>query len=127
NNFDRQTESRFIAALETKQRDSADRIKALMFVFEDLGKLDAGGVQTLLRAVDKADLALGLKGASDALRTLFFSNMSERGAKRNLALRRQDRRRVDLLMAQLQKFAFDTEFSPDGAILRDAAKKVTAE
>jgi flagellar motor switch protein FliG len=81
NNFDRQTESRFIGALEGKSRDSADRIKALMFTFEDLGKLDAGGVQTLLRAVDKADLALALKGASDALRTLFFSNMSERGGK----------------------------------------------
>jgi flagellar motor switch protein FliG len=81
NNFDRQTESRFVTALEEKNRDSADRIKALMFVFEDLGKLDSGGVQTLLRAVDKADLALGLKGASDALRTLFFSNMSERGSK----------------------------------------------
>jgi flagellar motor switch protein FliG len=81
NNFDRQTESRFVAALEGKSRDSADRIKALMFVFEDLGKLDSGGVQTLLRAVDKGDLALALKGASDALRTLFFSNMSERGGK----------------------------------------------
>ena len=81
NNFDRQTEARFIGSLETKSHDSADRIKALMFVFEDLGKLDAGGIQTLLRAVDKADLALGLKGASDSLRQLFFSNMSERGAK----------------------------------------------
>jgi flagellar motor switch protein FliG len=81
NNFDRQTESRFVAALEGKSRDSAERIKALMFVFEDLGKLDAGGVQTLLRAVDKADLALALKGASDTLRQLFFSNMSERGGK----------------------------------------------
>jgi flagellar motor switch protein FliG len=81
NNFDRQTESRFIGALENKNRDSADRIKALMFVFEDLGKLDSGGVQTLLRAVDKSDLALALKGASDSLRTLFFSNMSERGGK----------------------------------------------
>jgi flagellar motor switch protein FliG len=81
NNFDRQTESRFIGALEGKNRESADRIKALMFVFEDLGKLDSGGVQTLLRAVDKADLALALKGASDTLRTLFFSNMSERGGK----------------------------------------------
>jgi len=81
NNFDRQTETRFIGALEEKNRDSADRIRALMFVFEDLGKLDAGGVQTLLRAVDKSDLALALKGASDALRTLFFSNMSERGGK----------------------------------------------
>jgi flagellar motor switch protein FliG len=81
NNFDRQTESRFIGALEGKNRDSADRIKALMFVFEDLSKLDSGGVQTLLRAVDKSDLALALKGASDTLRTLFFSNMSERGGK----------------------------------------------
>src|SRR5262245_53565686 len=81
NNFDRQTEGRFIGALEGKNRESADRIKALMFVFEDLGKLDSGGVQTLLRAVDKSDLALALKGASDTLRNLFFSNMSERGGK----------------------------------------------
>jgi len=81
NSFDRQTEARFIGALEGKNRDSAERIKALMFVFEDLGELDSGGVQTLLRAVDKTDLALALKGASDALRQLFFSNMSERGAK----------------------------------------------
>ena len=81
NNFDRQTESRFISSLEEKSRESADRIRALMFVFEDLGKLDSGGVQTLLRAVDKGDLALALKGASDSLRSLFFSNMSERGGK----------------------------------------------
>jgi flagellar motor switch protein FliG len=81
NSFDRQTEGRFISALESKNRDSADRIKALMFVFEDLGKLDSGGVQTLLRAANKSDLALALKGASDTLRTLFFSNMSERGGK----------------------------------------------
>jgi flagellar motor switch protein FliG len=81
NNFDRQTESRFMGALEGKSNESADRIKALMFVFEDLGKLDSGGIQTLLRAVDKTDLALGLKGASDTLRNLFFSNMSERGGK----------------------------------------------
>jgi flagellar motor switch protein FliG len=81
NNFDRATEGRFITALEDKSRDSADRIRALMFVFEDLNKLDSGGVQTLLRSVDKSDLAIALKGASDALRTLFFSNMSERGGK----------------------------------------------
>ena len=81
NNFDRQTEARFLASMEDKQRDSADRIRALMFVFEDLSKLDSGGVQTLLRSVDKGDLALALKGASDALRGMFLSNMSERGAK----------------------------------------------
>ncbi len=52
-----------------------------MFVFEDLGKLDPGGVQTLLRQIDKTQLGLAMKGASDSLRDLFFSNMSERAAK----------------------------------------------
>ena len=81
NNFDRQTEARFIAALEERNREAAERIRALMFVFEDLSKLDPGGAQTLLRAVEKTQLGLALKGASDSLRELFFSNMSERAAK----------------------------------------------
>jgi flagellar motor switch protein FliG len=81
NNFDRQTESRFLTALEERNRESAERIRALMFVFEDLSKLDPGGVQTLLRTVDKSQLALALKGASDSLREMFMSNMSERAAK----------------------------------------------
>ena len=81
NNFDRQTESRFIAALEERNREAAERIRALMFVFEDLSKLDPGGVQTLLRGVEKDKLGLALKGASDSLREMFFSNMSERAAK----------------------------------------------
>ena len=81
NAFDRQTEARFIAALEERNRESAERIRALMFVFEDLSKLDPGGVQTLLRNVEKDQLGLALKGASDSLREMFFSNMSERAAK----------------------------------------------
>ncbi len=81
NSFDRQTETRFITALEERNREAAERIRALMFVFEDLNKLDPGGVQTLLRTVEKDQLALALKGASDVLRTMFFTNMSERAAK----------------------------------------------
>ncbi|ATC32819.1 flagellar motor switch protein FliG [Caulobacter vibrioides] len=81
NNFDRQTEARFIAALEERNREAAERIRALMFVFEDLSKLDPGGIQTLLRGTPKEQLALALKGASDKLRDMFFSNMSERAAK----------------------------------------------
>jgi flagellar motor switch protein FliG len=81
NNFDRQTESRFITALEERSRDSAERIKALMFTFEDLAKLDPGSIQTLLRNVDKDKLGLALKGATDGLRDVFFSNMSERAGK----------------------------------------------
>ncbi len=81
NNFDRQTEGRFITALEERSRDSAERIKALMFTFEDLGKLDPGSIQTLLRHVEKDKLGLALKGATDTLRDVFFSNMSERAGK----------------------------------------------
>src|SRR5215813_9157463 len=81
NNFDRQTEGRFMTALEERNRDAAERIKALMFTFEDLSKLDSGSIQTLLRAIDKDKLAIALKGASPTLRDLFFSNMSERAGK----------------------------------------------
>jgi flagellar motor switch protein FliG len=81
NNFDRQTENRFVTALEERNRDSAERIKALMFTFEDLAKLDPGSIQTLLRHVEKDKLALALKGATDSLRDVFFSNMSERAGK----------------------------------------------
>ena len=52
-----------------------------MFTFEDLNKLDPGSVQTLLRNVDKGQLAIALKGSSEPLRDLFFSNMSERAGK----------------------------------------------
>jgi len=81
NNFDRQTEGRFLTALEERSRDSAERIKALMFTFEDLSKLDPGSIQTLLRNVEKDKLGLALKGATDSLRDVFFSNMSERAGK----------------------------------------------
>jgi flagellar motor switch protein FliG len=81
NNLDRNTEGRFMSSLEERNRDSAERIRALMFTFEDLGKLDPGGVQTLLRAVEKDKLGVALKGASEDLRELFFSNMSERAGK----------------------------------------------
>ncbi|QDO96556.1 flagellar motor switch protein FliG [Ferrovibrio terrae] len=81
NSLDRNTEARFLAALEERSRDAAERIKALMFTFEDLIKLDPSGVQTLLKGVEKDKLGLALKGASETLRDLFFSNMSERASK----------------------------------------------
>jgi flagellar motor switch protein FliG len=81
NNLDRASESRFLTALEERNRDSAEKVRSLMFTFEDLGKLDPGGVQTLLRNVEKDKLPLALKGASEALRDLFLSNMSERASK----------------------------------------------
>ncbi|TXH38064.1 MAG: flagellar motor switch protein FliG [Rhodospirillaceae bacterium] len=81
NNLDRATEARFMTSLEERNRDSAEKVKALMFTFDDLGKLDPGGVQTLLRSVEKDKLPLALKGASEQVRDLFLSNMSERASK----------------------------------------------
>lgn len=81
NNLDRSTEDRFIQMLEDRNRDAAERIKQLMFTFEDLAKIDSAGIQTLLRAVNKDKLSIALKGASESIRDLFFGNMSERAAK----------------------------------------------
>lgn len=81
NYLDRAAETRFLTALEDKNRESAEKVRALMFTFDDLQSLDATGVQTLLRGVDKDRLGLAMKGSSDKIRDMFFSNMSERAAK----------------------------------------------
>jgi flagellar motor switch protein FliG len=81
NAFDRQTENRFLTALDDINREAAKRIRQLMFTFEDLIKLDPGSVQTLIRQADRNALGRALKGASEQMRTLFFSNMSSRAAK----------------------------------------------
>ena len=81
NNMERSTETKFMEELEKFIPDSAEKIRSLMFTFEDLAHLDQASVQTLIRAVDKEKLPLALKGASDTLKDLFFGNMSERAAK----------------------------------------------
>jgi len=81
NNLDRNSESRIMGALEERNRESAERIRGLMFTFDDLKRLDGPGVQVLLRGVEKDKLALALKGASQELRDMFLNNMTERAAK----------------------------------------------
>ncbi len=81
NNLDRAAEGRFIAALEERNRKSAERIKALMFTFDDLQRMTPASVQVLMREVEKEKLPVALKGASDKVRDLFFSNLSERAGK----------------------------------------------
>lgn len=81
NSFDRQTEARFMTSLEENNRDAAERIKELMFTFEDLTRLDVPAVQAVLQQVDKKILGMGLKGANDTIKDFFFANMSARAAK----------------------------------------------
>lgn len=81
NNFDRNSESKFMELLEKRNGESAERIRNLMFTFEDLAKIDPSGIQSLLRVVDKEKLGTAMKGASETIKDLFFKNMSERAAK----------------------------------------------
>lgn len=81
NHLDRGAEARFMNALEDRAFDAAERIRTLMFTFEDLSRLDAASVQTLLRNIDKNRLAAALKAAGEALREFFFMSMSERAAR----------------------------------------------
>src|ERR1700692_2150772 len=81
NNFDRQTESAFITSLEEENRESAERIKALMFTFDDLIKLDSGSAQTLMRNVDKDKLGIALKSANEDVRGFSVGNMPARAGK----------------------------------------------
>jgi flagellar motor switch protein FliG len=81
NNLDRAAETRILTALEQRNRESAERIRALMFTFDDLQRVDGPGIQLLLRAVPKDKLVLALKGASEPLRDMFFRNLSERASK----------------------------------------------
>jgi flagellar motor switch protein FliG len=81
NNLDRAAETRFVNGLEERNRESAEKIKALMFTFDDLQRLSGSAVQVLMRSVEKEKLPIALKGASDKIKDLFISNMSERAAK----------------------------------------------
>lgn len=81
NFLDRGVEGKFLEELEKASPDSAEKIRGLMFTFDDLMKLDPTAIQTVIRACDKDKLPIALKGATESLRDLFFSNMSERAAK----------------------------------------------
>ena len=74
-------ESVDVDAYVARHPGHAERIRGLMFTFEDLRRVDGPGVQALLRAVEKGRLALALKGASEGLRELFFRNLTERAAR----------------------------------------------
>jgi flagellar motor switch protein FliG len=81
NALDRSTEEAMLTALDERAPESAERIRALMFTFEDLGNLLPGAIQTIVRNCNKRELAMALKGAPDEMKQLFFSAMTERAAK----------------------------------------------
>ena len=78
NSLDRDTEGAILASLEGADAELAGRVRALLFVFEDLLDLRDRDLQEALRAVEAPTLALALKGAPSEVREAILRNLSER-------------------------------------------------
>jgi flagellar motor switch protein FliG len=78
NAIDRATEEEIMADIEEESAQLAEEIKQLMFVFEDIMKIDDRGIREVLKEISNEDLTLALKAAGEDLREKFFKNLSER-------------------------------------------------
>jgi len=81
NQCDRSTEQAVIGKIEEQNNIMADSIRKLMFVFDDLVKVDDRGIQMILKETGTDELSLALKTASEALKEKIFKNMSQRAAQ----------------------------------------------
>ena len=80
NAMDRSTEEAMLTALDEKLPESAERIRSLMFTFEDLTALLPAAIAAIVKNADKRVMALALKGAPEEARKVFFAGMTERAA-----------------------------------------------
>jgi flagellar motor switch protein FliG len=78
NAIDRATEEEIMADIEEDSAQLADEIKQLMFIFEDILKIDDRGIREVLKEISNEDLTLALKTSPDELKDKFFKNLSER-------------------------------------------------
>jgi flagellar motor switch protein FliG len=80
NEVDRDTEESVLSAIEEQREEMAEEIRQLMFVFEDLIKVDDRGMREILKQVETSQLSLALKTASEEMKEKIFGNLSERAA-----------------------------------------------
>jgi flagellar motor switch protein FliG len=80
NQMDTKLESELLGKIEEEDASLAERIRQLMFTFEDLMKIDDRGMQALLKEITSEEVALALKSASDGIKEKIFKNMSERAS-----------------------------------------------
>jgi flagellar motor switch protein FliG len=78
NSVDRSTEKNIMETLEIEDTELAEEIKKRMFVFEDILTLDNRSIQRFLREVDNNQIAIALKGATEEVQDVIYSNMSKR-------------------------------------------------
>ena len=80
NRADRSTERMILEGLEELDPQLAEKVRAQMFMFEDIVNLEDRSIQLVLRQVQTAELATALKGVSERVRAKIMQNMSERAA-----------------------------------------------
>ena len=78
NRLERTISGPVLEAIEVERPELAVSIRNLMFVFDDLVHVDDSGMREIVQRADKKALTVALKGASEEIRTRFFSNMSKR-------------------------------------------------
>ncbi len=81
NVMDKNTETAIMSRLEEKDPLLAEEIRKLMFVFDDIVKIDDRGIQALLKEVPNDKLLLALKTATEEIRVKVFKNISQRAAE----------------------------------------------
>jgi flagellar motor switch protein FliG len=118
NHADRSTERNVLDRLAATDQELAEEVRGMLFVFEDLVKLDERAIQQVLREVDQKDLVLALRGASESLTEVVLTNMSERGAamlKEEMEIQQPQRKR-DVEQAQTRIVATVRKLEEAGTI-----------
>jgi flagellar motor switch protein FliG len=95
-------QKRIFDTLEPTDHSLVDEIRASLFTFDDLLKLDDRTMQRILREVNKTELSLALKGAPEKLREHVYKNLSER-ARENL------KEEIEILGPQLAKDVYGAQ------------------
>ncbi len=81
NNTDRTTEKSILERLGQIDPELTEKVRALMFVFEDLVTLDDRSIQRVLQEVESKELALAMKGVPAQVNEAILRNMSQRAAE----------------------------------------------
>lgn len=79
----RDTERELLQGIEANDPELANKIREMLFVFDDIARLDDRAIQQVLKGVDSKDLSVALKGAGAAITETIMRNLSER-ARTNL-------------------------------------------
>lgn len=81
NALDKNASKSILSSIEERNPDLGASIRNKMFTFEDLGQLDVGGLQKIMREVDIRDVAVALKTASEQLKGTLLQAVSRRAAE----------------------------------------------